>query len=248
MDFLDSATTLFYNDDIRVFTPEGHEVLLPKNATALDFAYEVGEEIGRHATHVRINGKLCSVKTVLRRGDVVEVGTDPMAVPGADWLMHAHTFKAQKALRDYAAALPRLPYQRCKHCHPIPGEEVIGFRNADDSVTVHRRSCPVAIRSASRHGDRITEVDFPENPMMLYPVTLRIRGVDRYHLLSDVIECITEQQGLNMHHLTSEDRDNIAHITVNFDVHSTSELEHTIASIEAIPGVDEVLQQADATA
>ena len=248
MDFLDSATTLFYNDDIRVFTPEGHEVLLPKNATALDFAYEVGEEIGRHATHVRINGKLCSVKTVLRRGDVVEVGIDPMAVPGADWLMHAHTFKAQKALRDYAAALPRLPYQRCKHCHPIPGEEVIGFRNADDSVTVHRRSCPVAIRSASRHGDRITEVDFPENPMMLYPVTLRIRGVDRYHLLSDVIECITEQQGLNMHHLTSEDRDNIAHITVNFDVHSTSELEHTIASIEAIPGVDEVLQQADATA
>lgn len=246
MDYLDSATTLFYNDDIRVFTPQGREVLLPKNATALDFAYEIGEETGLHATHVRINGKLCSVKTVLRRGDVVEVGTDPMALPGADWLLHAHTFKAQKALRDYASALPRLPWQRCDHCHPIPGEEVIGFRNADESITIHRRSCPVAIRNASRHGDRITEVDFPENPMMLYKVALRIRGVDRYHLLSDVIDCITEQQGLNMHHMSSDDVDNIAHITAIFDVHSMTELENCIASIEAIPGVDEVLQQPSA--
>lgn len=243
LDFLDSATTLFYNDDIRVFTPDGHEVLLPKNATALDFAYEISEHIGRHATHVRVNGKLCSVKTVLRRGDVVEVGTDPLAVPGADWLMYAHTFKAQKALRDYAATLPSLPYRRCEHCHPIPGEEVIGFRNADDSVTIHRRSCPEAIRAASRHGDRITEVDFPENPQRLYQATLRIRGVDRYHLLSDIIDCITEQQGLNMHHVTSDDIDNIAHITITFDVTGLTDLERTIASIESIPGVDEVLQQ-----
>ena len=244
MDYLDSATPLFYNDDIRVFTPGGREVLLPKNATALDFAYEVGDDIGRHATHCRVNGKLCSVKTVLRRGDVVEIGTDPQAVPGRDWLLHAHTFKAQKALRDHYATLPRLPYRRCEHCHPIPGEEVIGFRNADDSVTIHRRSCPEAIRAASRHGDRITEVDFPENPQRLYSATLRIRGVDRYHLLSDIIDCITEQQGLNMHHVTSDDIDNIAHITITFDVTGTAELERTIASIEAIPGVDEVLQQA----
>lgn len=244
MDYLDSATTLFYNDDIRVFTPSGREVMLPKNATALDFAYEVGHEIGSHATHVRINGKLSSVKTVLRRGDVVEVGTDPLAVPGQDWLLHAHTFKAQKALRDYAASRPRLPYHLCRHCNPIPGEEVIGFRNADNSVTIHRRSCPEAIRLASRHGDRITEVDFPENPQMLYEVCLRIRGVDRYHLLSDVIDCITEQQGLSMNSLSSVNEDNIATTTVRFHVHSTTELERTIASIEAIPGVDEVLQQA----
>lgn len=244
MDFLDSAATLFYNDDIRVFTPEGREVMLPKNATALDFAFEVDEHTGRHVTHVRVNGKLCSVKTVLRRGDVVEVGTDPLAVPGPDWLRHAHTFKAQKALRDYAASRPRLPYSLCPLCNPIPGEEVIGFRNADESVTIHRRACPDAIRAASRHGDRITEVDFPENQQILYEVHLRIRGVDRYHLLSDVIDCITEQQGLNMNSLTSENKDNIALITVSFHVHSTTELERTVASIEAIPGVDEVLQQA----
>lgn len=241
MDILDSAATLFYNDDIRVFTPQGREVILPKNATAIDFAFEVDDAMARHATHVRINGKLSSVKTVLRRGDVVEVGTDAEATPRPDWLPFAHTFKAQKALRDFYAALPRLPYRRCEHCNPIPGEEVVGFRNADDSVTIHRRSCPVAIRSASRHGDRITEVDFPENPQLLYQATLRITGVDRYHLLSDVIECITEQQGLDMRHLNSEDCDNIAVITVSFEVHSMEELEHTISSIENIPGVDEVL-------
>ena len=78
---MDGVTASFYNDDIMVFTPHGKGVILPKDATALDFAFEIHSEVGLHAEYARIKGRLCSVKTVLHRGDCVEIGTDEKALP-----------------------------------------------------------------------------------------------------------------------------------------------------------------------
>ena len=71
-----------------VFTPKGRGIILPKGATALDFAFEIHSHIGEHAHYARINGKLASVKTVLRRGDCVEIGTDDNTGPQPDWINH----------------------------------------------------------------------------------------------------------------------------------------------------------------
>ena len=67
-DFMEGVTSSFYYDDIMVFTPKGRGIILPKGATALDFAFEIHSRIGEHAHYARINGKLASIKTVLRRG------------------------------------------------------------------------------------------------------------------------------------------------------------------------------------
>ena len=69
IDFMDGVTSSFYYDDIMVFTPKGRGLILPKGATALDFAFVIHSRIGEHAHYARINGKLSSVKTVLHRGD-----------------------------------------------------------------------------------------------------------------------------------------------------------------------------------
>lgn len=81
MDYMDGVTSSFYNDDIMVFTPEGKGIILPKGATAIDFAYEIHSKIGEHAVYARINGKLSSVKVELHRGDCVEIGTSDFSVP-----------------------------------------------------------------------------------------------------------------------------------------------------------------------
>lgn len=56
-------------DNIQVFTPKGKSIILPKGATALDFAYKIHSKIGQHAVCAHINGQLMSVKTVLHCGD-----------------------------------------------------------------------------------------------------------------------------------------------------------------------------------
>jgi len=240
MDYMDGVTSSFYNDDIMAFTPTGKGIILPKGATALDFAYEIHSKIGLHAVYARINGKLMSVKTVLHRGDCVEIGTDENSLSDADWIDHVLTYKAKRHLRSYLSAKPAIEYKRCTHCHPLPGDEVVGFRADDGTITLHKRNCQTAIRLASQQGDSILAVEFKVNDRFLYPVRVQIRGVDRYHLLSDLIDCITEKLHLSINKLSTETIDRIAVCTIDFTVHSASELDAAIKSISAIKGVDEV--------
>ena len=240
MDYMDGVTSSFYNDDIMVFTPKGKGIILPKGATALDFAYEIHSKIGQHAVYARINGKLMSVKTVLHRGDCVEIGTDENSRPDADWIDHVLTYKAKRHLRSYLSSVSNIEYKRCPYCHPLPEDEVIGFKGVEGDITLHKRNCPTAIRIASQQGDSIVAIEFKENEKFLYPVRVQVRSVDRYHLLSDLIDCITERLHLSINKLTTETIDRIAVCSIDFDVHSAGELDTAIKLISTIKGVDEV--------
>ena len=240
MDFMDGVTSSFYYDDIMVFTPKGKCVILPKGATALDFAFEIHSRIGEHAHYARINGKLSSVKTVLKRGDCVEIGTSDSVEPDPTWLDHVSTYKARKSINSHLSRMTGSHYVRCPHCHPLPGDEVIGFKKNDGSIEVHKRNCQTAIRLASQHGDSIVAVNFEEESRCLYPVRISVRAIDRYHLLSDLVDCITEKLRLSMIGLRTETTDHIGVCTIDFEVHSMNELQTAMDSIAAIDGVDEV--------
>ena len=240
MDYMDGVTASFYYDNIIAFTPKGRCIVLPKDATALDFAFEIHTQVGLHAVYARVNGKLSSVKTVLHRGDCVEIGTADDAMPEADWLDHVLTYKAKRSLGSFFANRPVMEYKRCTCCHPLPGDEVIGFKGADGKITLHKRNCPSAIRLASEQGDSIVAVNFEEDDRFLFPVRICIRGVDRHHLLSDVVACVTEKQNLSISKLVTETKDRIVETTVDFEVHSAEELQQAIDSISEINNVDEV--------
>lgn len=240
MDYMDGVTASFYHDNIMAFTPKGKCIVLPKYATALDFAFEIHTEVGLHAVYARINGKLSSVKTVLHRGDCVEIGTAEDAVPEADWQNHVLTYKAKRSFGSFFTDCPKMKYKRCTCCHPLPGDEVIGFKNTEGQITLHKRNCLTAIRQASKQGDTIVAVDFKENEQFLFPVRICIRGIDRHHLLSDVVACITEQQNLSISKLHTVTQDRIVETTVDFEVHSSNELKQAIDNIRRIKNVDEV--------
>lgn len=241
-DFIENVVTTFYNDDILVFTPKGKPVNLPKRATALDFAFEIHSHIGEHAHYARINGQLASVKTELHRGDIVEIVTNPDIHPMQDWTEYVLTYKAKGFLKRYFAKQEKSNFHFCPNCHPIPGEEVIGFKETDGTITVHKRNCPVAIGLASQQGDSIVSVDYKESPAMLYPVCIQILAVDRNHLLSDMIDSITNELNLSICSLTTKTVDCIVNCAITFSVHSFGELQTIIGHISAINGVEEVKQ------
>ena len=238
--FIQNVVTSFYNDDIMVFTPKGQAINLPKRATALDFAFEIHSRIGEHAHYVRINGQLASVKTVLHRGDVVEIFTKQSVMPLAEWNDIVVTYKAKRFLKSYFTKQEKPVFHRCPLCNPIPGEEVIGFKEADGSITIHKRSCSSAIEIASQQGDSIVSVDFMEDEKVLYPVNIQIVAVDRFHLLSDMINSITNELRLSIDALTTKTVDCLVDCTISFGVHSFGELNTIISHISAIEGIDEV--------
>ena len=238
--FIEEVVRSFYNDDIMTFTPQGKPIILPQRATVMDFAFEVHTQLGLHAKYARINNQLlASVKTRLHRGDIVEIFTDPDIHPAPDWLDTTMTYKARKAITTYLKQQPKPRYDRCPECNPMPGEELIGFKNASGRITLHKRDCPVAIRLASQMGDNIVSVDFQPDST-LYPVTINIRAVDRYHLLIDLVDCITNDLNLSIDNLHTVTEDAIVTCSISFLVHSFTELQSIMRHIAIIPGVDEV--------
>lgn len=239
--YMEDIITAFYNDDIQVFTPKGKKIILPQNATVIDFAYEVHTQLGDHAKYARINSRLEPVNTTLRRGDVVEIFTDPACHPEQDWESFAHTFKTRKSIQRYLESVPESTYCRCPECDPIPGEEVIGIRNHfnPELITVHKRDCRHAISLASSYGDDVVSVDFKAEET-LYPVTLRVRAVDRSHLFVDLVDCITNTFHLSMESFNTKTDRNIVICKIRFGVHSYTELKTIINHISTIDGVDEV--------
>ncbi|MBQ9577455.1 MAG: bifunctional (p)ppGpp synthetase/guanosine-3',5'-bis(diphosphate) 3'-pyrophosphohydrolase [Muribaculaceae bacterium] len=238
--FIEDVAAWLYNDDITVFTPTGMSITLPKRATALDFAYKIHSEIGEKARYAYVNDRLASVMTELHRGDVVEIKSGEGLKPDPSWVDRVVTSTARRFLKRHLAKQEQPRYNRCPLCHPIPGDEVAGFKDAEDVITLHKRNCPQAISLATQHGDSIVDVDFEPSPGILYPATIRVIAVDRYRLLSDMIDCITNQLHLSMDKLTITTTDCIVECTVSFGVSSLADLKHALEMLQAIEGIDEV--------
>ncbi len=242
VEYMDGVTSSFYNDDIIAYTPDGKGIILPKGATALDFAFEIHSDLGLHAQYARINGQLSSVKTELERGDVVEIFSNGAVLPKPDWLHSVSTFKAKSHINNFLNKQRKLQYVRCESCRPLPGDEVIGFKDEDGTITLHRRDCKVAIRLASQRGDDIVAVNYEEDADFLYPVKVDIVAIDRYHLLVDLVDCITNKLQLSLTKIHTESNDEIATCSMEFKVHSAAELQDAIGNISNIDGVEEVQQ------
>ncbi len=243
-DFMKGVSTSFYNEDIYVLTPKGKVVILPQGATVIDFAYELHSDIGNHAQYARINGKLSTVKTVLNRGDVVQVFTNENVHPEPDWLKYATTYKAIRRISASARSMYSeldAVYERCEECKPLPGDEVIGFKNDDGKITVHKRNCPIAVKLAAEKGDAIVTVEeLEENENVVFATKFHIVAIDRPSLLSDIIGCISGN-GLSMTYLEIHTSDWIVDCTVEFGIHSYDELLRITALISAIQGIEEVV-------
>ena len=236
--FMDSVVSALYSEDITVYDTAGNPTRLPLNGTALDYAFEIGK--GEHAQYARINGKLQTLKTVLQHGDCVEISVNPDIHPHGDWYGWAKTYKAKNFLKPFCHPEMAGRYRRCEFCKPLPGHEVIGFRENDGNVTVHRRDCRHVISQAAQQGDRIRNVLFPACEERVFPVKTHIRGVDRPQLLKDIVSCMTDIMHISVSSMNIETQDEIFDCTIGYTVHSAEELRDTVRLLASIRGVDEV--------
>ena len=100
-EFIEAVKIDLFPDEVYLFTPRGDILSLPRNATALDFAYAVHTDVGDHAVAARVDKKLLPLRTRLSSGQLVEIITAPSAMPNPGWLESVVTGKARTAIRQY---------------------------------------------------------------------------------------------------------------------------------------------------
>jgi len=101
LEFLEHLKIDLFPGEVYVCTPQGKILTLPKDSTAVDFAYAVHTDIGNCCVAVKINGENASLRTKLRSGDRVEIVTAPHAEPNPAWLTYVVTSKARSHIRHF---------------------------------------------------------------------------------------------------------------------------------------------------
>jgi len=99
-EYLEDIKADFFEHRVFVFTPQGDVIDLPLLATPIDFAYAIHSDIGDHISGAKVNGKLVTLDTALKNGDMVEIVTKPSAKPSKKWLDMAKTGMAKKHIRN----------------------------------------------------------------------------------------------------------------------------------------------------
>lgn len=99
LEFLENVKIDLFPDEVYLFTPKGDILALPRNATALDFAYAVHTDVGNRAVAARVDKKLVGLRTRLTSGQNVEIITAKSASPKPQWLEFVVTSKARTAIR-----------------------------------------------------------------------------------------------------------------------------------------------------
>ncbi len=115
LEFLENVKVDLFPDEVYLFTPKGDIMALPRNATALDFAYAVHTDVGNHAVAARVDRKLAPLRAKLVSGQTVEVITAKSAGPAAQWLEFVATAKARTAIRQQLKQLEHEDAVRLGH-------------------------------------------------------------------------------------------------------------------------------------
>ncbi len=100
-EYLESIKEDLFDGEVYVFTPQSDVVSLGRGSTAVDFAYRIHTEVGNHCAGTRINGRMMTLDTPLKNGDIVEILTNKSSHPSLDWLNFVVTTSARNRIRQW---------------------------------------------------------------------------------------------------------------------------------------------------
>jgi len=100
-EFLSTLKIDLYPEEVYAFTPKGKVIVLPREATAIDFAYAIHTEVGHRCVGAKVNGRLMPLKYHLRNGDIVEIVTQASHAPSRDWLALVKTSRARNKIKHW---------------------------------------------------------------------------------------------------------------------------------------------------
>ena len=107
-EFLSTLKIDLYPEEVYTFTPRGRVIVLPRDATPIDFAYAIHSDVGNTCVGAKVNGRIVTLRYTLRNGDIVEIMTQPNHLPSKDWLSIVKTSRARNKIKHVINATERV--------------------------------------------------------------------------------------------------------------------------------------------
>ena len=131
-------------------------------------------------------------------------------------------------------------YIMAECCHPIPGDDVLGYVDENDRIIIHKRQCPVAAKLKSSYGNRILATEWDTHKELSFLVYIYIKGIDSMGLLNEVTQVISRQLNVNIRKLTIETEDGIFEGKIQLWVHDVDDVRTICNNLKKIQNIKQV--------
>ena len=125
-------------------------------------------------------------------------------------------------------------------CHPIPGDDVLGYYDENKHIIIHKRQCPIADRLKSSHGDRILSANWDTHRTLEFIVPINIKGIDRIGIINKITEITSRQMNVNIQKFEFENKNGIFECNVWLNVHDVNDVKKLCDNIKKIEGIQSV--------
>lgn len=122
-------------------------------------------------------------------------------------------------------------------CHPIPGDDVLGYYDEDKHIVIHKRNCSVANTLKSSHGDRILAAKWETHKQLYFVVPIQITGIDDMGVLHEITTIIYRQLNVNIQKMQIESNNGIFEGTFWINVHDVEDVKNICDNIKKINNI-----------
>lgn len=190
LDFLQDFKLDLFTEEIYIYTPKGDMRVLPKGATALDFAFDIHSELGARCIGAKVNYRLVPLSHPLKSGDQVEVITSSKQKPSEDWLSFVTTAKAKSRIKYYLKEEKR--------------------RIADDGkATLQRKLTHMGVSMSQQNLNELCAYYKKPSPLDLY-YSIAVGNIDlkdlkEFHIQGDKLQQPAKEAKLDTKHILTEE-------------------------------------------
>lgn len=127
-------------------------------------------------------------------------------------------------------------------CHPIPGDDILGFIDNKHRIEIHKRDCPVAAKLKTSYGNRILDAKWDMHKRLFFDATIHIEGIDRMGMVMDISSVISSQMNVNIHKFTITSEEGVFDGDIEIRVHDREDVKTIIDQLKKIEGLQEATQ------
>ena len=127
-------------------------------------------------------------------------------------------------------------------CHPIPGDDVLGYIDNQNRIEIHKRACPVSNKLKASYGNRILDVKWDMHKRLFFDATIRLGGIDRRGLVNEVTRVISNQLNVDIRKIMFTSEDGIFDGSIDLRVHDREDVRQIIDKLKEVDNLKEISQ------
>ena len=166
------------------------------------------------------------------------IGKKKEEEPKQELFIVSEKFNRKKPIYISEENIKQYKFANC--CHPIPGDDALGYINNKNQIEIHKRNCPVAAKLKTSFGNRIIDIKWDMHKILYFDATIRLGGIDRVGMLNEITQIISSQMNVNIHKVSITCEDGVFDGTIELHVHDREDVKSIVNNLKAVADLKEI--------